>query len=640
MRQTYNVAYIGNKFLNSYNAVQGINNFGSVSKSLTVDEFIASVRELIQNRYIDIYFIEKDSIVPSVNGTFIDAVEYLKLNTQSRIIVIAPNLTDPRSLNRLVSFGVYDIITDIQYTEDPMIEFTTNKAILESAIAHKTILNDVKHHLDYEIDIFKESDIKRISKGKVSKKSKNSTSIAILSSYDDSFKKQLTGIFNQDKNYFVEHSDVLSHQHFGDIDPSVQYLIIQDPTKQQLEQLTPPTTSLNTFFPIALYTSYAKYKSNKSEDTFAILYSDYTSETFIESLEQQIKAYQDLASLDDTTSIALSNFIPEGYVKKTPRWKLALMALLIIALMAGAILGVKKFYDSVIQGKDDQLIDVQQRLESEKMVLDFASNPYSVNPLEKIDFASLIKKQEEGAELILPEFLDEMTQKEGVFDVIYTLSKGDLKKEVVLNVIVKDTIAPVIKLSTGSIEIKEGEPVDGNKYVSSVVDNYEGDLRDRLEVSYEKNKTITYKVKDKAGNETVEKITVSVRKEVPVTKPGGGSSNNGGNSGGNKPVTPPPSNNGGNSGSQGPTTPPKPSGPIMIAGPDVIYVDRTDNSSTAVQQLNANLGQYKPVNAPGGGRITTDWSPVAYHRVGQYMITLKFSGPNGSTSRDVIVTVR
>lgn len=103
--------------------------------------------------------------------------------------------------------------------------------------------------------------------------------------------------------------------------------------------------------------------------------------------------------------------------------------------------------------------------------------------------------------------------------VIYKVKNEIFSNYVIRNVIVKDTIAPIIKLNGKSELIL----YVGNKYNEPgfvATDNHDGDITQNVivdgtvDTSKEGNSTITYKVTDTSGNETVIQRKIIVKKQV------------------------------------------------------------------------------------------------------------------------------
>lgn len=106
------------------------------------------------------------------------------------------------------------------------------------------------------------------------------------------------------------------------------------------------------------------------------------------------------------------------------------------------------------------------------------------------------------------------TSKLGEYKVIYKIKYKKVSKEVERIVKVVDTTKPEITLTGGDTSIYVGNEYKDDGYTA--VDNYDGDLTSKVEVSNNINKDeqgeyeVTYKVKDTSGNETVITRKVSV----------------------------------------------------------------------------------------------------------------------------------
>lgn len=86
-----------------------------------------------------------------------------------------------------------------------------------------------------------------------------------------------------------------------------------------------------------------------------------------------------------------------------------------------------------------------------------------------------------------------------------------------LNVVVKDLSAPVITLSESAITVNAGDAVDFNSYITSAIDNKDGDVRTKVQISAPStdkagSKIATYTVSDEAGNATSASLTVKINK--------------------------------------------------------------------------------------------------------------------------------
>lgn len=85
-----------------------------------------------------------------------------------------------------------------------------------------------------------------------------------------------------------------------------------------------------------------------------------------------------------------------------------------------------------------------------------------------------------------------------------------------LKVNVKDISAPKIKLSKSSLTIETGDSFSAKKYLTSAIDNKDGDVTSKVKISGSVNTksagkyTVTYSVTDKAGNKATKTLTVKV----------------------------------------------------------------------------------------------------------------------------------
>ncbi len=163
-------------------------------------------------------------------------------------------------------------------------------------------------------------------------------------------------------------------------------------------------------------------------------------------------------------------------------------------------------------------------LQGENVTIDYGSvfdlNNY-VNVLDNLD--GVLTPNVEGAIDTLK--MDEIqTLKLSVQD-----SSGNTA-ESVLNVVVKDLTAPVITLSESNIVVNAGDTVDFSSYIASAIDNKDGDVRAKVEISAPStdkagNKSATYTVTDEAGN----KASVSLAVKINKVYAGGAAGNTYGN---------------------------------------------------------------------------------------------------------------
>lgn len=616
--------YIGKDFTNTYNALREFDNMGIIQTSMTVEDLAQSLNKYLRLP-IDIYFIEESSIIPSVSGNFIDAVEYLQLKTgNARIIVIAPGYTNPVGLKRLVSYGVYDFITNIESTGDPKEAFTTHLDLIKSKVINPSRLVDVKKYLDYEDSFIVESNKEYEKKAKAVKKNKRAINVGILfKKSNDRPGTEIANLFIQSPMYNIVYNQAFQSQNFSDIPSKVKYLIVQDPEEEDVLRLKSDKTTI-----ISLYTSYAKY-DKRPKDGFSMLYSMSNKVDFMTALENQIKVYQAEHGSGDLGDDAITAFIPDGYVKKTPLSIKVLYGIGISLFLIVSFVGIKNIYEKQLLASNERYKEKELELQGELMILELQSNTIIVNPNEEFDVAAQVKNQEKDSILKIPEVDYSKLILGSSHKFTYVITKGELRKSVDLSVDVKDTIGPDLILSASNIEIKEGSTPDWKSYITSAVDNVDGDVIDKVVGNYSSG-VILYSVIDAAGNETKKEITVSIIKEVVAPPPSNGSNNNNNNN-----------NGGGNTSAPRPTPSPAPSpepvGPPTIVGPGTIYIDRTDSVATAQQQLQSGVNGYTTVNGGSGYIQPTSWN-VNHSVKGDYQLTLQFIS-NGSVLAEKVIIV-
>jgi len=90
------------------------------------------------------------------------------------------------------------------------------------------------------------------------------------------------------------------------------------------------------------------------------------------------------------------------------------------------------------------------------------------------------------------------SKKVGVYKVTYKIKEGFFNKEVSRKVVVVDKKKPKLEVDDSDIYLCPGDEVVPAKV--KAVDEYDGDLSDKVEIDISKNK-ITYRVKDSSGNE-------------------------------------------------------------------------------------------------------------------------------------------
>ena len=98
------------------------------------------------------------------------------------------------------------------------------------------------------------------------------------------------------------------------------------------------------------------------------------------------------------------------------------------------------------------------------------------------------------------------TQKEGTYQVsMEAINQYAQKTTKDLTVVVDDMSAPVITLTKDQVSLKYGSSFNAKKYIKSVTDNKDGNLKSAVKVSSKVNTkksgtyTVTYSVEDQSG---------------------------------------------------------------------------------------------------------------------------------------------
>lgn len=178
----------------------------------------------------------------------------------------------------------------------------------------------------------------------------------------------------------------------------------------------------------------------------------------------------------------------------------------------------KETYQFAVSDMEAPVIDL---INGENPVVDYGSE-FS---LESI--ATITDNYDENVQVIVEGDVD--TKKEEVQTVKITAKDASGNtSEASVNVDVKDISAPEITLSKTEIEVDMGTVVDGKEYLTSAIDNKDGDVTDKVQIdsvdtANAGTKSITYKVADGAGNASEAVLTVKVKNATSVTSsPAGG----------------------------------------------------------------------------------------------------------------------
>lgn len=98
-------------------------------------------------------------------------------------------------------------------------------------------------------------------------------------------------------------------------------------------------------------------------------------------------------------------------------------------------------------------------------------------------------------------------------------------------VIIKDEVAPIIKLKANNIEITKGDDIGYLDYIESVTDDKDGDLIDKvkyqeIDTSIIGEQSIIYSVSDNSGNSSQEILSVLIKEKILENNDGSSSNNN------------------------------------------------------------------------------------------------------------------
>ena len=226
-----------------------------------------------------------------------------------------------------------------------------------------------------------------------------------------------------------------------------------------------------------------------------------------------------------------ANVIDEHAISKlhAKQLKNLFMVLLIVVVIVGGVaIGYfgKKYFMLFNQ-------PMEIKLKSDHIELKYGE---AFNPIDYIEDYT----KADGIQLILPEAVE--TKQIGEIKVIYTL-KNQLKsisKE--LTIKIQDKTAPTITLNTKDVTLtRTKDTFHGKAYLSSAMDDVDGDVTEHVTWTNPdesmNDQTITYSVKDKAGNESQSMLSLHYKDPEPAPTPetiviyqpsGGGGNTSGG----------------------------------------------------------------------------------------------------------------
>ena len=208
-----------------------------------------------------------------------------------------------------------------------------------------------------------------------------------------------------------------------------------------------------------------------------------------------------------------ANVIDEHAISKlhAKQLKNLFMVLLIVVVIVGGVaIGYfgKKYFMLFNQ-------PMEIKLKSDHIELKYGE---AFNPIDYIEDYT----KADGIQLILPEAVE--TKQIGEIKVIYTL-KNQLKsisKE--LTIKIQDKTAPTITLNTKDVTLtRTKDTFHGKAYLSSAMDDVDGDVTEHVTWTNPdesiNDQTITYSVKDKAGNESQSVLSLHYKDPEPAPTP-------------------------------------------------------------------------------------------------------------------------
>lgn len=157
----------------------------------------------------------------------------------------------------------------------------------------------------------------------------------------------------------------------------------------------------------------------------------------------------------------------------------------------------------------------------EDLYLSFNCERVQIEAGDDFNPATYIKTYDPEAVIEFPNIKQINTHKPGTYWAIYHISNGKKEKDMKLLVEVKDTRPPEIKLKAKSINVSDLSDIDAKRYIRSVTDLVDGDLKSKVKCQINDNK-ILYEISDSSGNKSKEIIKINLekpKKEVEIITP-------------------------------------------------------------------------------------------------------------------------
>ena len=272
LQKNYVVATISNKFTSAIGQVITDEAFIENGKTVSLSEFKLNVVELIKNKYLDLCIL--DATYLKNISDLPEAVKYLVANCEGmRIIVLAPNLEDDHIIAKLVSYGVFDILT-------PKINFKKESKLaidkrlveeLEFSLMNPKNFGQMVKYLDTATD--SEETAAVVKKDKKQKTVANAKRTYIL--YRSEKFKSIVDALYKDLELSIVTSKKFDNSDLSDIKLlNLDYLFLDSPTEEELNNILNIVLVIdNTIKVFSAYSDIEEYKkvANRT-DIFSFVY--------------------------------------------------------------------------------------------------------------------------------------------------------------------------------------------------------------------------------------------------------------------------------------------------------------------------------------------------------------------------------
>lgn len=272
MQKNYVVATISNKFTSAIGQVIPNEAFMENGKTVGLSEFKLNVVDLIKNKYVDLCVFDATYLKDVADLP--EAVKYLVANCPGmRVVVIAPNLEDEHVIAKLVSYGVFDILTpQISYKKKDKLD--VEKIIveeLEFALANPKNFGQMVKYLDTALT--PEASAVVSKKEKKQKAPTNPKRTYIL--YRNEKFKSIVDALYKDLELSIVTSKKFDTSDLSDIKLlNLDYLFLDSPTEEELNNILNVVMVVdNTIKVFSAYSDLEEYKkvANRT-DIFSFVY--------------------------------------------------------------------------------------------------------------------------------------------------------------------------------------------------------------------------------------------------------------------------------------------------------------------------------------------------------------------------------